>query len=218
MARRGAGRGTGSRRPLMAGVAVGVACLVLAAVFARRLANDPEPDRTTVKGAFAAFVAIQDKGNFEALYPMIAKETRDQIAETFSNIRKAAEIIERTYPHALKSQALADLGPEEVRNARDPAHYLAARIGASGRVGASVQQKLSSRLKRIEEKPEGSGRFVVTTVSGASLEFVRGGDGLFQLVMDPDDVQQIHYEYLKSIEALNAATKAARTFGESPLR
>ncbi|MBM4398693.1 MAG: hypothetical protein FJ087_23780 [Deltaproteobacteria bacterium] len=218
MARSASSRRQQRRWPVAAGVAVGVVVVMAGAFAAHRATRSDVPDLTTVKGAFAAFVAVADKGDYQALYPMLVRDIRDKIDETHANVRRAGEVIERSYPPALKQQALQELGPEAVRRAPDPAHWFGARVGATGKVAANLQEKMSSRLKRIEEKPEGSGHFVVTTVSGATLEFVRGGDGRFSLVPDPADVQQLHYEYLKSIESLNAAMKAARTFEARPAR
>jgi hypothetical protein len=168
-----------------------------------------------VKGAFAQYVAIAEKGSYDAMFPMLVKDVQGEIAATHDNLRKAAALIESSYPVALRGQALADIGPVEVRRAADPAHYFGARIAAGGKAPMSIVDRMGSRLKRIDQK---SGRYQVATVSGATLEFVQGGDGLFYLVPDPRDVQQFHHEYLRSVETLDATRNAVQTFSGTAVR
>jgi hypothetical protein len=196
----------------------GVVSLALVAAILAGHHRDRAVDRTTVKGAFAEYVAIADRGDWQALYPMMVRDLRDKIEMTHQNLRRTAEMIETSYPAALRRQALADLGHEELRRAATPAAFFAARVGASGRVAMSFEDRMGSRLKRIVEDQKAPGRFLVTTISGATIEFVKGGDGLFDLVPDPTDVQQIHREYLRSIETLDATRQAVNTFGGAAAR
>ena len=189
-----------------------IAVLFVALVAPAAGCRDRKADLSTVKGAFAAFVSIADRGAYNELYPILVKDVQAKIATTHDNVHKAVALIAQHYPPALRQQALADLGPDEVRNAADPAAHYGALVKGAGHVAMSVEQKMSSRLKRVDERPEGSGHFVVTTVSGASLEFTRGGDGLFYWVPDPKDVKEIHRQYLLSIERLAAVNDAVKTF------
>jgi len=179
------------------------------------LACKAEPvTRTTPKGAFTLYVTSAREGNYEAIYPMIVRDLQDKIAATYQNVQTARHLIEANYPPALRNQALADLGRPEVRNADHVGRYFAALVGSAGKPALSTAELLSSRLKRIEEKDldQGGGRFILTTVSGATLEFVRGGDDLYYMVPNPEDVQLLHREYLRSIERLAATQSAVASF------
>lgn len=169
-------------------------------------------DRQTVRTAFKSYCAIAEKGDWKALYPMLVRDVREKIAMTYENMRRRAELIEKYYPPALKRQALEDIGPVEVRSAQSPDEFFAALVRASGRVALSVEDSMGSRLKRIDEDHKNPGHYRVVTLAGNNVEFVQGGDGLFELVPDPSDVRKIHREYLKSIEMLDATRKAVEAF------
>ena len=210
---RGSSAGNRSRKFATVGIALGVValgglCLGLLSHFKHRTV-----DRTTIRGAFSAYQAVADRGDWALLYPLMVKDLQTKIATTHENVRRTTELIERSYPTTLRRQALADLGPDAVRQAGTPAQYFAALVGASGRVALSIEEKIGSRMKRVEEDKKVPGRFKVQTVSGNQLEFMRGGDGLLYFVPGPTDVQQIHHEYLRSIDNLDATVQAVKTFG-----
>jgi hypothetical protein len=210
-----------SRRNLLLAIVGGTIAIGAVGLFVAAKLRSHPADRTTVKGAYAQYVAIAEKGNYEAMYPMLVKDVQAQIATTHANFREAAALVQSGYPMALRGQALADIGAPEVRQAADPAHYFGARIAAAGHTGMSIVDRMGSRLKKIEQKIEQkvpTGRYTVYTVSGATLEFVQGGDGLFYLVPDPRDVQQLHHEFLRSIETLDATRKAVQTFSGTAVR
>jgi len=173
-----------------------------------------EVTRATPKGAFTLYVSSAKAGNYEAVYTMIVKDIQNKIDMTYDNMRQAIKLINTNYPPALRPQALADLGRPEVRNAANPAQYFAALVGSAGKPALSTAEVLSSKLKRIEEKDKdkGGSHFIMTTVSGATLDFVRGGDELYYLVPNPEDVQLLHREYLRSIERLAATESAVASF------
>ncbi len=205
--------GNRSRNVTRVGMVLGV--LVLGGVCVALLSHFKHHavDRSTIRGAFAAYQEVADRGDWASLYPLMVKDLQTKIATTHENVRRTTELIERSYPATLRRQALADLGPEAVRQAGTPAQYFAALVGASGRVALSIEEKIGSRMKRVEEDKKVPGRFKVQTVSGNQLEFMRGGDGMFYFVPGPTDVQQIHHEYLRSIDNLDATVQAVKTFG-----
>lgn len=171
-----------------------------------------EADRTTPIGAYQAYQASTRSGRFEELYPLLVRDLQESIAKTHANVRRTAELVKTGYPPALRTQALADLGPAEVREAKTPQAFLAAMMRSAGYEPSPMPNRLSSKLKRLEEKPEGSGRFLITTLAGSIIEMVRGGDGLFYMVPEDGDVKLLHREYLKSLDRLAAAEQAVKAF------
>ena len=104
-----------------------IAVLFVALVAPAAGCRDRKADLSTVKGAFAAFVSIADRGAYNELYPILVKDVQAKIATTHDNVHKAVALIAQHYPPALRQQALADLGPDEVRNAADPAPLIVQR-------------------------------------------------------------------------------------------
>ena len=183
------------------------------AILASSACKGPKPDRTSVRGAFALYMGISTRGNYGSLYPMLVSQLRDKIAGAHHNIQECVSLISRHYPPVLKSQALQDLGPPGVLEAHNPEEYLAALMDASGRPALDIRERLTSKVKRIREvKP---GTFSVTTVSGARVRFVQGGDGRFYLVPTERDIRLIRQQYLLSIERLGATRKTVKTLGSN---
>jgi len=167
-------------------------------------------DRTIPRDAFDAYVAAMKAGLYADVFPMLVRDVQAKIAATHQNVRKCAELITEGYPPSLRAQALADLGSEKARNAKTPAEFFAAVVGDAGRPALSTAERMSYKLKRIEDK--GNGTFHAATLSGAVLEFVRGGDGVLYLVPQDEDFEFIHAEHLRSIDRLSAAEGAVKAF------
>ncbi|NOZ00439.1 MAG: hypothetical protein GXP54_00930 [Deltaproteobacteria bacterium] len=165
----------------------------------------PKPDRTSVRGTFALYMGISTRGNYEAIYPLLASQVRQKIAIAHRNIRECVRLIEEHFPQKLKAAALESLGPPALRSAPTPDKYLAALMNASGRPALDIRERLASKIKRIRETIPGT--FRVTTVSGATLRFVREGDGRFYLVPPRRDCGMIQDEYTASLKLLNAAKR-----------
>ena len=202
------------KKPLVIGVVAGFVVLLIIVLCVRGLLQHPDQiDQKTVLGAFNTTVRAHLSGNYKVIYSMLVPEQRAKVDETYANIRHAREVIEQSYPPFMRPQALEALGPKKLREAPDAATWLAERMG-HGKPPADSTDSLAFRVKKVEEKPENSGHFIVHTLSGATIEFVCGGDSLFYLILDPRDQQILQEEYVKSIEALDAALKAARTFGK----
>ncbi len=184
------------------------AVIALALVLGACRTEVPEP--TTVRDAFARHVTLQAHGDYEALYGLLVKEARDRIARTHENLRRCKEMIERDYPRHLQRQALADLGPPEVRDAPTPAKYYAAMMAASNRPSLSVADRLKSNIRRIARTEMGT--VVITTVSGERSEWMEGGDGRFYRVPDDEETARLQEEFLRSVRRLEATTAAVKTF------
>lgn len=184
------------------------ACAVMALVLGACRTDAPEP--TTIHNAVARYVALQARGDHEALYGLLVKEARDRIARTHENVRRCKEMIERGYPRHLRSQALADLGPPEVRDAPTPALFYAAVMAASNRPALTVADRLKSNIRRIARTDLGT--VVVTTVSGERSEWMEGGDGRFYRVPDDKETARIQEEFLRSVRRLETTTAAVKTF------
>lgn len=116
----------------------------------------------------------------------------------------------------MRQQALADLGPAEVREAQAPADYYAAlcRLGSSGmEVSLSVAERWSAEVKTIREDPPGSGKYLVSPMSGAVVELFREEDGRVHMVPARRDLSLIGREYTRSFERLEAVRDALKTMG-----
>ncbi len=168
------------------------------------------PEPTTIRDAFARHVILQARGDYEALYGLLVKEARDRIARTHENLRRCKEMIEREYPRHLQRQALADLGPPEVRDAPTPARFYAALLGASNRPTLTVADRLKSSVRQIAKTEHGT--LVVTTVSGERSEWIEEGDGRFYRVPDEEETARLQEEFLRSVRSLETTTAAVKTF------
>lgn len=193
------------RRPLRRDIAASTLWLFVALSCQ---AEVPEP--TTVRDAFTRFVTLRSEGDFESIYSLLVKEARDRIARTHENVRRAKEMIETRYPVHLRAQALADLGPPELRDAPTPALFYAALMGASKRPPLSIARRLKSNIRRIGKTDMGT--VVITTVSGERYEWVEGGGGRFYLVPDSKETARLQEEFLRSIRVLETTTAAVKTF------
>jgi len=173
------------------------------------------PDLKTPKGTYAAYREARERGDFQAIYTLLVTQVREQLGVTHQNLRDAARLIETSYPAAMKKQALADLGPEDVRRAPDPASYYAAlcRLSAAGmEVSMSMAERWSAEVKTVREDPPGSGKYLVSPMSGAVVELFREEDGKVHMVPARKDLSLIGREYTRSFERLEAVREAVKTF------
>lgn len=184
------------------------ACAVTALFLGACQTEVGEP--TTIRDAFARHVSLQARGDYEALYWLLVKEARDRIARTHENVRRCKEMIEREYPRHLRRQALADLGPPEVRDAPTPAKFYAALMVASNRPTLTVADRLKSNIRRIARTELGT--ILITTVSGERSEWMEGGDGRFYRVPDDRETARLQEEFLRSVRMLETTTAAVKTF------
>lgn len=163
-----------------------------------------------MRGAFSAFMKYMKSGDYVHLFQMMERTLREKVERTWENTRETKELILKYYPMALQSQALADLGPPPIRDAGSPEEFFAGIVGIQGRTPLSTAEVVSARLKKIEEKKDGI--YVVSTVAGAKVEFIKGGDELYYWVPERSDAQVLHLAYLKSVERLAATKEAVKAF------
>lgn len=171
------------------------------------------PEPTNIRNAFARHVALEASGDYETDFFLLVQEARDRITRTHENVRRCREIIESRYPPDLRAQALANLGPPEVREAPTPQRFYAALMRGSNRPTLTVTDRLKAKIRRIEESKYGT--TVVTTVSGERSEWLQAGDGRFYRVPNEQETALIQREFLRSVEVLETTQAAARTFDRS---
>lgn len=203
-------RSAGGRETVVGGMSRLLSVVLVVAVVSVACRTEI-PEATTVRNAFTRYTALQARGDYESLYGLLVREARDRIARTHDNIRRSREWIERHYPPSLREQALADLGPPEVRDAPTPARFYAALMAASNRPALTVADRLKSNIRRIARTDLGT--FVVTTVSGERSEWLEGGDGRFYRVPDTRETARLQQEFLRSVRMLEATQAAVGTFG-----
>ncbi len=192
-----------------------LALLASALVAAATGCRSREPDQNTPSGTYAAYREARERGDFQAIYDLLVTQVREQIAVIHRNVREASRLIETGYPVAMKAQALADLGPEPVRNAATPAAYYAelCRISEANQdVSLSMAARWSAEVKTIREDPPGSGKYVVSPMSGAVVELFREEDGRVHMVPARKDLSLIGREYTRSFERLEAVREGIKTF------
>jgi len=182
--------------------------LILAAWTLACRTEVPEPD--SVRHAFVRYMALVANGDYEGVFGLLIPEARDRIAKTHANIRRCKDLIERHYPEVLRAQALADLGPPDVRNAPTPARFFAALISTGGRPPLSIGDRLRSQIRRITRSDMGT--HIVTTFAGERFEWMEGGDGRFYYVPDANASERIQNDYLASVQKLQAVQSAVKSF------
>jgi len=173
------------------------------------------PDLNTPSGTYAAYREAREREDFQAIYDLLVTQVREQIAVIHRNVRESARLVETGYPVAMRTQALADLGPEAVRSAATPAAYYAelCRIGeTAGDLSMSMAARWSAEVKTIREDPPGSGKYLVSPMSGAVVELFREEDGRVHMVPARKDLSLIGREYTRSFERLEAVREGIRSF------
>lgn len=170
-------------------------------------------DRATPRGTYAAYIEARERGDFQAIFRMMVTPIQAQVVKTHANFREAARLVETGYPAAMRKQALADLGPAEVRDAGDPPAYFAAlcRLGGAA-LELSIAERWSAEVKTVREDPPGSGKYVVSPMSGSVVELAREEDGLVHMVPARKDLAVIQREYTRSLDRLEAVRKAVDAF------
>ncbi len=202
-------------------VRTGIVCwrVLLPLVFAWTLLVAPVscrndlPEQTTPTGAYKRYVMLLASGKHEAVYDILVKEARETIARTHENIRRCKEMIERHYPEALRAQALADLGPPEVRDAPTPARFYAAQMGGRTAPRLTVMDQLKFNVRRVAKTQDGT--VVITSVAGDQFEWIEGGDGRYYLVPNDKESARLRDEFLSSVRRLQAIADAVKTFERS---
>jgi len=196
-----AGRSPMTRRALVAGL------LLLAACSSR------EPDLTKPSGTYLAWREAEDRGDYRTIFQLLVSPVREQIRKTFENLQESQALIAKHYPVPLQRQALEDLAPPEMREARDPAALYEAMIRRDGRfpeliTGATTRRWLAE-VRTIEEKPPGTGRYELVPMSGAKVELVREEDGKVHMVPSPGDLEKIRGHHVRSLDRLASIRQAA---------
>lgn len=171
------------------------------------------PDLTKPGGTYLAWREAEDRGDFRAIFPLLVTPVRDQIRKTFENLQEGQALIARHYPPPLQRQALEDLAPREMREARDPAALYEAMIRRDGRLPelatSATTRRWLAEVRSIEEKPPGTGRYELIPMSGAKVELVREEDGLVHMVPSPGDLEKIRGHHVRSLDRLAAIRQAA---------
>jgi len=196
-----------------------LAATILAMAVAAPGCKSKVPDLKTPSGTYSAYREAREAGDFQRIYSLLVTQVREQVAQAQQNFREATRLVEAHYPMAMRKQALADLGPEEVRSAPDPASYYAAlcRLGAAGsEIPMSMAERWSAEVKTIREDPPGSGKYLVSPMSGSVVELFREEDGKVHMVPARKDLSLIGREYTRSFERLEAVREAVKTFQAPP--
>jgi hypothetical protein len=171
------------------------------------------PDRATPRGTYAAYIDARERHDFQAIYRMMVTPIQSQVEKTHANFREAARLVEANYPLAMQKQPLADLGPEALRGAPDPAAYFAELVRMGGAaMELSMAERWSAEVKTVREDPPGSGKFLVSPMSGSVVELAREEDGLVHMVPTRKDQAVIQREYTRSLDRLESVRNAVEVF------
>lgn len=170
------------------------------------------PDLTKPQGTYLAWREAEDRGDFRAIFPLLVFPVREQIRKTFEHLQEAQALIARHYPPPLQRQALEDLAPREMREARDPAALYEAMIRRDGRLPelatSATTRRWLAEVRTIEEKPPGTGRYELVPMSGAKVELVREEDGLVHMVPSPGDLDKIRGQHVRALDRLASIRQA----------
>ena len=112
-------------------------------------------------------------------------EVKDNITKTWSVNRKTAMLIESHIPPALKQNFLAEIGPEKIRNAPNPAAYFAALMRSAyplSLVPGDSRHSIENAISRTERAGEDSRNFVIITTAGKRVHVDLGPDNAYGVV------------------------------------
>jgi len=183
------------------------------ALLALAACSPKQPDLTKAEGTYLAWREAEDRGDYRAIYPLLVSPVRDQIRKTFENLQEAQALVARHYPPPLQRQALEDLAPREMREARDPAALYEAMIRRDGRLPelatSATTRRWLAEVRSLEENPPGTGRFQLIPMSGAKVELVREEDGIVHMVPSPGDLEKIRAHHVRSLDRLASIRQAA---------
>jgi len=170
-------------------------------------------DTSSPEKAFAYYQELLSKGDYEGIYGLLVKEAREQVDKCYENIKEAIRLVENEYPLALRSQALQQIGTEELRNANSPAAFFVALILSTGRKPPrlTASGRLALNIRKVQKTAMGT--YEVQTVGGHKVEFAQGADGLFYLVPDKSDMAVLRAQLIRSIEVLESIKRNVRSLG-----
>lgn len=182
--------------------------LVIASACSKR-----EIDRSNPEQVYTGYLNAVESDRFQDVYPIIVRELRTMIEESFYAMKETKTLIEDHYAHNLKRAALAEIGSVEIRESKTPSEYFGRLVAeerksvTSGMLKMSLFDSMKLKFKFHREVPAGSGRYLVSLQSGEDVEFITGSDGYLYLVPNHKDANKIKDLHTKSLNRLDVVRR-----------
>jgi len=139
-----------------------------------------EPDPRSIRGAIEAAMADIEDGDGEALYRHLDERARHALGGIIVARHKAKEVIERDYPPADRSAALAALGDGAL--AGNAASLFARRCPRA------CMHEIERQLGAPSEEKKVGQDVVVRTAQGATVTLHLGGDTWYGFVWHTEEL------------------------------
>lgn len=145
-----------------------------------------EPNPYTPEGAHTLLVKAFGEKDYENMYAMLTRETKDAFRDYLKNTREVAALIRTKYPESLRIKAVEDLAIpfkdarftyDEIEHGKSDSVIFASLCGkmfAGGNAAPSLMQSVGTKIKSVEMKNPGTA--VVTTLAGEKLTYIREPD------------------------------------------
>ncbi len=160
------------------------------------------PDPRSLDGAMAYLALSLERDDSRMLFRVIDERARHAMISIVTDRRKAAELIEETYPEAERAEALRDLG--DAATVADAAALFALRCDATCR------RELAASVGVPVETTEDGDEVVVRTSRGATVRMYRSAQGAWWgLVWNTDALDR---ERDRANQALQQIERNAETY------
>jgi hypothetical protein len=160
--------------------------------------SSPSPDPTTPKGAYTLHINSLENQNYGKVYELLYSKVREQIDETYRNLKAAESRIMTEYPAALRETSLKELGDKKFREAKDEKEFFIVLLSSSKRPVLSLREKIGIRVKSTRET---NGTVELRTMAGESYNFILES-GVYHFIPSDEDIRSINAALLKSREVL----------------